>query len=106
MGNETSKSDDDKQARAVASVGIGAGLVVLSVVCPPAGAVASATYSGTGFGMKMVGRITDNEELEKAGEVLEDGGILGGFGSGVSGVIQGKKHACSTCKIIKKALAW
>ncbi|GES88020.1 hypothetical protein RCL_jg2595.t1 [Rhizophagus clarus] len=80
MGNESSKTEsDDKQARAVASIGIGAGCVT-----------------------KIIGQLIDNEEMKKVGETIEDGGTLGGLGSRVSEFAQGKGHACSICKVKKK----
>ncbi|GBC04396.1 hypothetical protein RclHR1_05660011 [Rhizophagus clarus] len=103
MGNESSKTEsDDKQARAVASIGIGAGLIVLSAFCPTAGVIVSEKSAEVGCVTKIIGQLIDNEEMKKVGETIEDGGTLGGLGSRVSEFAQGKGHACSICKVKKK----
>jgi hypothetical protein len=54
MGNEqSSDSRTDKKAKTAASVGIGAGLITLSVICPPIGGAMATTYLGTGLSWKF-----------------------------------------------------
>jgi hypothetical protein len=87
-GNEQSK-------QAAASAGIGAGLVITTAICPPLGGAMTATYAAGGLGAKVVGELTENEELAKAGEVIGTGAAIGSVGGGF---VSSSGHACSGCR--------
>ncbi|CAI2187198.1 9730_t:CDS:1, partial [Funneliformis geosporum] len=50
--------------------------LALSALCSPTGVVASVTCIGTDIVMRVFGQMTDDEELEKAEEVLKVGGAI------------------------------
>ncbi|CAI2182282.1 16195_t:CDS:2 [Funneliformis geosporum] len=50
--------------------------MTLSALCSPTGVVASVTCIGTDIVMRVFGQMTDDEELEKAEEVLKVGGAI------------------------------
>ncbi|CAG8485699.1 11113_t:CDS:1 [Funneliformis caledonium] len=102
MGNQSSKSDDQK-AKTATSVGIGVGLVITSVICPPLGAAATFSTLGTGIGMKVVGSLADEEGLEEAGDVFILGAEIGGVGNTATRAVQGSHAPCGGCKSLPKA---
>ncbi|GBB83120.1 hypothetical protein RclHR1_00010002 [Rhizophagus clarus] len=89
-----------KKAILAASIVVGAGLIALSVFNPPAGKTVSTICVAIGFGLKIAGRKNNNKILEYAGEILENGGALGGI---VTSFVKGK-FVYSACKAIKKFL--
>lgn len=100
MGN-----DQSKQKRVVlttTSAGVGVGLIITSIICPPLGVVATTTYAASGIATTLVGKATDCEELEAIGDAVTLGAAIGGVGGTVVGGIQGS-HACGTCKNLPKA---
>ncbi|RHZ35594.1 hypothetical protein [endosymbiont GvMRE of Glomus versiforme] len=87
-GNKQSK-------QTAASAGIGAGLVITTAICPPLGGAMSTACTATGLGIKVVGEISENEDLAKVGEVI---GMAGSVGSMGGSFIGSSGHACAGCK--------
>ncbi|RIA87241.1 hypothetical protein C1645_828076 [Glomus cerebriforme] len=83
-------------------VGIGAGLIITSIICPPLGEAMNAATLGTGIGMKVVGSLTDEGDLEEVGDIMTLGAEIGGVGNVANQAIQGPHTACDACKNLPK----
>lgn len=78
---QSSNSKSDEKTKTATSLGIGVGLITISVVDPPLGAAMSTACLGTGIGMKVVGSLTDNDEMEETGEIIKFGAEIGAVGN-------------------------
>lgn len=100
MGNNQSNEEKEKTA---ASAGVGIGLIVTSIICPPVGAAMTTVTLGTGIGMRVVGNLADIEGLKEAGEVIQFGAEIGGVGNVATRVVQGSHGTCSKmCESVPK----
>ena len=92
------KEQSSRQSKSIASLIVGFSLSVVSVFCPPAGELLSATSSLSGTVVKNIGQVFDNKDFETIGSIAEEGGTIGGYAANVSNAFQGKRHASNECK--------
>ncbi|CAG8753655.1 30434_t:CDS:1 [Racocetra persica] len=91
--------DADRVAKTLTSVTIGAGLIGISILCPPLGAAATTTYGIVGASMEVAGSLSNNDELKEVGEVITFGAGIGGLGCGaIAAFSPGTHAACAGCK--------
>jgi hypothetical protein len=74
----------DNTGKTAATVAVGIGLTILNIVCPPAGIAVTSAVVAAGATAKLTGNLEDNEEKKALGEVLTEGGTIGGLTSGGS----------------------
>ncbi len=86
MGNESSKSDSDRQAKAAIKVGIGVGLVITTIFCPPLGASMAASGVLTGGTFALAGELSGNEEMAEAGRIVAEPSALVSAGQQMCGI--------------------
>lgn len=72
-------SDDLGKAAAKAAIGIG--LTILNLACPPAGIAVTSAVVAAGVTAKLSGELEGNEAKKDLGEVLSEGGAVGGLTS-------------------------
>ena len=81
MGNGESKEE-----KTAAKVGIGAGLVITTIFCPPLGATMAASGVLTGGAFSLAGELTGSEEMTEAGRIVAETSSLVCAGQQVCGI--------------------